>query len=581
MTNPTPPQRPDRPIGPYEQSLIESRASRKALEARLASARRRRKVGAVVAVVALAGGAVGGVMWWLGQRSTDGTTPTVAGPTGKPGCTDPVPVTLWAAPSIQPAAVALVKAYQAQPESPCVDYQVIARKPIEAMLGLGKGQPNRPDAWIPDSPLWVDRVNAAAGLHAKAAVTFATSPVVIAMDPAEAAKLDAPPKWLELVAAQTPIRISDPGSTTAGMLTLATALPNLTPEQSRQVLTGLAKRVSPSTDQLFADYNIKPQESPAFAASEADLIEHNRVNPDHKMVSVVPTEGTPSFEYSLINVATDPSKGHGIEEMRSFLRTPQAAKILASFGLRSTSAPVTMPTPPGSIGEVKVGASPAAERIVAATNAWQAATVQFQLLSVFDVSGSMNEKVGNTTRAAITQEAAGIALNALPKTTNLGMWVFSIDKGGKGVDYKEIVPIGPLADDTHRALAAVGVKGLTKQIGGGTGLYDTIWASYQKVKASYAVGRVNAVVILTDGKNEDPNGMTLPQLMARLKSATDPTKPIAITTVGIGPDADATALKQISRAYHSDYYGATNPAEITTVLARALFDNTCSGGTCA
>ncbi|GAA6524360.1 substrate-binding domain-containing protein [Intrasporangium sp. DVR] len=576
MTNPPPPQRP---AGPYEQSLTETRAARKALEARIAAARRRRRLGAILAILAVVGGGVGGVAWWMG-RGTEPVTAPVAAATAKK-CSTQTPVTLWSAPSMQPAAVALVKAFQADPSSPCVDYQVISRKPIEAMIGLGKGQPNRPDGWIPDSPLWVQKVNQAAQLNAKVATPFAESPLVIAMDPTAASQLEGQPAWLELVASDSPIRLSDPRSTTAGMLTLSTTLPLLSKEQGRVIIPKLAQQMAASDDQLFATYTTEPAKASAFPTSEAALAEHNRVNPDKKMVSVIPAEGTPAFEYSLINVSTNPAKAQGIEALRAFLRSEDAAKTLASFGLRSTAVPVTLPTPPGSIGDIKPGSTPNAAQVTAAIDVWQAATTSFQLLSVFDVSGSMNEEVGNTTRVKITQEAAGIALNALPRSTKLGLWVFSSDKGG-GRDYKELVPIGLLSEDAHRAKMAVAATSLSKEVEGWTGLYDTIWAAYSKVKASYDPTRVNAVVILTDGKNEDPGGgLSLEQLLARIKEATDPKRPIAITTIGIGPGVDADSLRKISRSSFSDYYGAENPADMTTVLAKALFDHECRDGVCA
>jgi len=575
LTNPPPPYRPG---GPHEQSLGESRASRKALEARIAAARRRRRLGAIAAVVALVGVVVGGA-WWFIRRDDAGVLPLSA---ADKNCASLTPVTLWAAPSIQPAAVALAKQFQGKESAPCVDYQVIARKPVEAMLGLGWGYPNRPDGWIPDSPLWVQKVNQAAKLDAKASTPFASSPLVVAMDPSEASQLDGQPSWLELVASDTPIRLSDPQTTTAGMLTLSTALPLLSNEQPRVIIPKLAKQTAPSTDQLFETFNTKPEEAKSFTASMADLQEYNRVHPQRKMVAVLPAEGTPSFEYSLVNVSTDKDKGAGIEALRGFLQTPEAAKTLSTFGVNSTAAPVTMPTPEGTVGELKAGAAPSAAQVSAATDAWQSATTSFQLLSIFDVSGSMNDKVGNTTRAKMTQEAAGIALNALPLSTKLGLWVFSSDKGGPGVDHKELVPLGELSNEQHRARMAAGAGSLSKEVEGWTGLYDTIWAGYQEVKANYDPKRVNAVVILTDGRNEDPNGgLTLEQLLANIKAATNPERPIAITTIGIGPEVDAAALQKISRSSFSDYYGAPSPADMTTVLAKALFDHQCKDGVCA
>jgi hypothetical protein len=563
-------------MGPYEKSLVESRANRKALEAKIAAARRNRIIAAVLGVVLLAGAGLGGFVWWQGRESTPG-----AALTATPGksCPERTPVSLWVSEAAQPAVLALAKEYQADPQSPCVDYVVRGKAPIEAMIGLGQGQPDRPDGWIPDSPRWVERVNETAKLNAKPAGAFAKSPLVIAMDPQQAGTLDGQPKWLDLVASDNPIRMTDPRSTTAGMLTLASALPKLSAEQGRVVIPKLAKGSAPSIDDLFGAYNASPDKASAFPVSEADLIDHNRLFPDHRMVSVTPSEGTPAFEFSLVNVATDPVRDQAVELLRAYLMTPKAAKIFAEYGIRSTAVPVTMPTPQGSVGEVKIGATPDAAAVTAATDVWQTATTDFSLLSVFDVSGSMKDKVGTTTRVAITQEAAGIALAALPKTTKLGLWAFSIGLGGS-VDYKELAPIGRLDDDSHRAQAATAVASLSKNVGGGTGLYDTIWAAYQKVKSQYDPQRVNAVVILTDGRNEDPNGISLEQLKANLRAASDPSRPIAITTIGIGPDVDPNALSQISKMTYSDFYAAPSPADMTTVLARALFDHKCKDGRC-
>ncbi|HET7802533.1 MAG TPA: hypothetical protein VFL38_19075, partial [Humibacillus xanthopallidus] len=103
---------------------------------------------------------------------------------------------------------------------------------------------------------------------------------------------------------------------------------------------------------------------------------------------------------------------------------------------------------------------------------------------------------------------------------------------------------------------------------------------YQTAMKNYDPDRVNAVVVMTDGRNDDPNGISLEQLKANLRGASDPTKPIAITTIGIGPDVDPKALTAISRMTYSDFYSAPSPGDMTTVLARALFDHDCKDGRC-
>ena len=118
MTNPPPPQRPSTP---YDQTLNETRAARKALEAQIAAARRRRRVGAIAAVVAIVAVLVGGVTWFVRRDTSPASTP-VASPSGKT-CETLTPVTLWAAPSMQRWPRLVVAAPQRVPERFPLDRQ--------------------------------------------------------------------------------------------------------------------------------------------------------------------------------------------------------------------------------------------------------------------------------------------------------------------------------------------------------------------------------------------------------------------------------------------------------------------------
>lgn len=568
-----------RRLGPHEQSVLEGRSALRAAESHAIRARRLRKGGAVAAALLLAAGVVSGTVWWSGR---DSEVAPAAAPQTLPvkDCPERTPISLWTSAAMESAAADLTRDFEAAADSPCVDFVVSVRNPIESLLGLGKGQPNRADAWIPDSPRWVDRANSAAGLDVTQTLPFGRSPLVIAMAPERAAALGQAPQWSELVSGSVPTRFSDPRSTTAGMLALTAALPTLTGVAGQEAIKRLASTSAPSTEDLFATFNTKPTDAGAFPVSEADLLDHNQANPAHPMVPVVPTEGTPPFEYSLVKLSTEPAKADAIESLRRYLFTPEAATTLAAHHLRSTAVPETLPTVTGAIGEARIGVTPSAAQVAAAADTWQAATVGFRILAVFDVSGSMKEKVGASTRIGVTQEAAGIALGALPTDTELGVWAFSIGIGPRGVDHRELAPIGSLKDAKHRKTVGAAAATLSKYVGGGTGLYDTIWAAYQRVQKDHDPTRVNAVVILTDGKNEDSKGLSLAQLKAKLTAAADPKRPVAVMTIGIGTDVDAKALTEISHMTHSDFYSAPKPQDMTAVLSRALFDHECANGVC-
>ena len=210
----------------------------------------------------------------------------------------------------------------------------------------------------------------------------------------------------------------------------------------------------------------------------------------------------------------------------------------------------------------------------------QSATTDFQLLSVFDVSGSMNEKVGDTTRVKITQEAAGIALSALPGSTKLGLWVFSSDKGPNGADYKEIVPIGTLSDEQHRGRMAAAATSLNKEVEGWTGLYDTIWAAYQKVQANFDPERQRRRH--PHGRQErGPGRRPLP----RSADGQHPQRHGPQEAHRHHDDRHRPGRRRQGAAADlagsfSDFYGAASPADMTTVLAKALFDHECTDGVC-
>jgi Ca-activated chloride channel family protein len=48
-------------------------------------------------------------------------------------------------------------------------------------------------------------------------------------------------------------------------------------------------------------------------------------------------------------------------------------------------------------------------------------------------------------------------------------------------------------------------------------------------------GRVNSLVIMTDGQDDDKNGVTLDQLLAALKQTIDPKRPIQVIAIALAP----------------------------------------------
>jgi hypothetical protein len=130
------------------------------------------------------------------------------------------------------------------------------------------------------------------------------------------------------------------------------------------------------------------------------------------------------------------------------------------------------------------------------------------VLAVFDISGSMTTKVptaGGLTRAEVTQGAAKQGLGLFDDKWSVGVWLFSTELEGKR-PWKEIVPISPLS--AARPELAASIAQIVPKKNGATGLYDTALAAYKEVQGVWQDGRVNSVILFTDGINETRAGLT-------------------------------------------------------------------------
>src|SRR5262249_442525 len=143
-------------------------------------------------------------------------------------------------------------------------------------------------------------------------------------------------------------------------------------------------------------------------------------------------------------------------------------------GFPSTpGAPATAP-PPATM--------PTVTAIDTLLSTWTAVTLPARILAVIDVSGSMAAPVptaGGASREQATIEAARRGLGLFDDSWAVGLWIFSTLLDGSK-DYKELVPIGPVASQRTKLLNALG--GVVPKPSGNTGLYDTILAAYKTVQ---------------------------------------------------------------------------------------------------
>ena len=84
--------------------------------------------------------------------------------------------------------------------------------------------------------------------------------------------------------------------------------------------------------------------------------------------------------------------------------------------------------------------------------------------------------------------------------------------------------------------------------------------------------RINAVLLLTDGRNEDPGSIDLDALLSDLTSRNEGTssRPVRIFTIAYGEDADQGTLERIAEATNGASYNATDPTTIDRVFTAVV-----------
>jgi Ca-activated chloride channel family protein len=87
----------------------------------------------------------------------------------------------------------------------------------------------------------------------------------------------------------------------------------------------------------------------------------------------------------------------------------------------------------------------------------------------------------------------------------------------------------------------------------------------------YQEGEPNLVVLVTDGRNEDTTGgIDRDTLLRTLTEEQDPARPVGITTIAYGADADVESLALVSEATGGLAYVSPNPAQIGQILVAAF-----------
>ncbi|MFF1306988.1 substrate-binding and VWA domain-containing protein [Streptomyces sp. NPDC058307] len=570
-------------------------------------ARRRTVAIATVLVLTVAGGtaaAVQGGLFSFGSSCRD----------------EAVRIEVAASPDVAPALRAAAERARDEnltSDGRCVDISVTARESYKVRDTLAAGKDPGAQVWVPDSDVWLEQISADAGATEVARVgNVASSPVGMAMVPAAAKSLGWPKKtygWLELAGAtlrddSLKLGAADPARSASGLLAL-TRLSSAAgrveggPTQAAAMMKSLSQRISDSDGQLVETLprdssgteQGNPKRNQALVLSEQASFAYNSSaeSGGGGLDFFYPKDGSPrlDYPYALVDqtrLSTDESRA-AIRFM-TYLRKPEQEQLLTDRGFRTSDDQVSASLVAKAGGKVpqpyaaEAGERASATALQEALGTWTITVQSARITTVVDASSSMSEAVPGTGRSRmdVTKSSLLQALATFTQEDEIGLWEFSTKLDGDK-DYKILVPTDRLGDSTaaggtqrERLSAAFG--GLEPVPGGATGLYDTTLAAYKAATSSYAEGKFNALVVLTDGVNQDPGSISRGALVSELEKLASPARPVPLIVIAVGPDADRAEAEQLAEATGGSGQQVNDPAQIHTVILKAIVAAGAQGG---
>ncbi|WP_181312206.1 VWA domain-containing protein [Nocardioides campestrisoli] len=510
--------------------------------------------------------AVAGVSWVALGPGLGGT-----GAADADDCPQYTPVVVSVVPAMELAATRAVS--ELSDEEACFPAEIRVESPAEVEDSFFNG--GRPDLWIADTGARVQRLTSIGISTTTLVPSLAVTPVGLAGGPTS----ERPESWLQALETDRVV-LGDPKVDSASALALVA--PQLEGGQTKvdadrseaalvtaaqsfgvRSAEGAAERAS--LDDISATY------TRLIPATEQELLTRGAGVANLKILT--PQTGAPRLTFPMVQAGTGSvDSGHVADRLAAWFASERGIAALGESGLRT---PDGAPVEGRGMGEVALFQEPPPEKFDTVLGAWSVLTVPSSILAVYDASGSMDFPAGDgQTRVDLAVEAGLTALNVFPKHARIGVWAFSIDQGGPGQDWRELAPMRRLSETTkgmsHLQYLRQRTPVLKTITQGGTGLYDTTLAAYQKAVRAYDKSFFNAVILLSDGANDDPGSLSLEQLLKELEQAQDPDRPVRIIAVGISKDADMPALTKISRATRGQAYLAEDPRDILDVFAEAL-----------
>lgn len=494
----------------------------------------------------------------------------------------------------------------------CVEVQVAA-SPAATVAGQIDGQATRkgaaPDAWIPDSSLWVDVARSfpqGAQVIRPTGVDVARSPLMIAT-PEEVARktrvFAAPVGWDVLLPAADGgppaamglhVDLPDPTTTAAGLASLVelSLLLGHSPA-ARTAFTRFALS-SEATSQFddpnsltsFVDTAQPPFNGrPITVTSEQAVIAYDRNNPHQPLAAQYPAGfgaglGTPVLDYPYVITTSSALQLEAAREFEQTLQGSYAAAVVRFAGFRSADGAVDATPASFGLKDQVLQHSAAATPSQAQTTleVWRKLGLGSRDLVLIDTSAAMATPVApNVTVEQELTKTSVLGLSLFSDSTQMGEWQVASHLHGP-LPYEQLVPVGPLPADLGLITRRQVLEHIDETLQprhAPLALYDSILAGYKQMLATYKPNYSNAVIVLTAGIDDPQADMSPTALVAKLHRLFNPNRKVEIVVLMIGKDGNFAALRQIADATGGIAFDITSPGQVGRAFIEGFSHRLC------
>ena len=297
--------------------------------------------------------------------------------------------------------------------------------------------------------------------------------------------------------------------------------------------------------------------------------------PAIKLKAMYPTEGAFGADYSFVVMNGDwvdaPSVQTADEFVDYLMMEECQARFEAAGFRRSDNSSNSVHRTENGLRRALGGdlqPLPGAEVVSSVRRSWRNVNAPSKTLMIVDVSGSMNVEVagGNQTRLDATITAAVHSLDVLPISSEVGLWEFStgLPGGANDGDYRELVPLGPLDEQLENAdrKTQIGDALTSLHPRNDTALNDTALAAYKSMQSSYEQDVRHTIVLMTDGRNDDPGSISNDAVIAELERMQDEERPVRIVVIAYREETDIAQMERVAAATDGKVLASPNAKDL-------------------